>query len=103
MGWRMVQNSDPNLQYAPSEIQTDCELTADSLLTADSPASPGGRSGQQDPTKTYRPNRSKRSDSRTREEHNEQPAAELLADSPPTPRGRSARCGNSSPSLKIQA
>jgi hypothetical protein len=54
--WRTVRNSKPNLQFAPSKIQTVRELTANSPLLADGPASPGGRSGQQDPTNTYRPN-----------------------------------------------
>jgi hypothetical protein len=79
----IVRNSNPNLQYAPSEIWMVCELTADSSLLADSPASPSGWSGQQDPTKTYWPNRAKRSDSRTHEEHDEHQAEELLADGPP--------------------
>jgi hypothetical protein len=75
-GWsatleRTVRKQQQNLQYAPSEIRTVRELTTDSLLLADSPTSPGGRSDQQDPKKTYRPNESKRSDLRTREEHKE--------------------------------
>jgi hypothetical protein len=99
---RTVRKMTTNFQYCTSEIRTVRELTVDSLLLADGPASPGGRSGQQPPSKTYRPNGSKQNGSRTHEELDEHLAGQHLAGSPPTPRGRSARHGNSSPSPTSQ-
>jgi hypothetical protein len=48
-------------------------------------SAPHRQSDKQDPTKTYRPNGSKRNDSRTHEEHDEHQVGWLLADCPRPP------------------
>jgi hypothetical protein len=84
------------------EKRTVRESTADGLSLADGRATPGGLSGQLPPNKNHRHDRSERSETRTHEEHEEQLTAGLLTDGPPNLRGRSARCGNSSPSPTSQ-
>jgi hypothetical protein len=76
--------------------------TTDGPSRADYPATPGRWSGQLLPNENHRLDGSKRSKTRTCEEHEEHPDELRLADSPPATRGRSARHRNSSPSLKLQ-
>jgi hypothetical protein len=63
----------PEQQVLHLEKWTVCGHPADSPTRADSPATPGGQSGKPTPTETPQLNKSKQSDARTREEHDEQP------------------------------
>jgi hypothetical protein len=67
---------------------------------ADGTRRPGGRSAKHLPAKNSWPTRSKHRRSRTCDEHEEHLDELLHTDSPLATRGRSARHGNSSPSLK---
>jgi hypothetical protein len=74
--------------------------TADGPSRADCPATPGRLSGQLPPNENHQLEGSKRSETRTREEHEEHLDVQLVTDSPPAFRRRSARHGNNNPSLK---
>jgi hypothetical protein len=74
--------------------------TASNWCHAVNPRRPGGWSAKHLPAKHSWPTGSKRKRSRTRHEHEEHMDELHHTDSPSTTRGRSARHGNSSPSLK---
>jgi hypothetical protein len=75
-------------------------LSESNSCRADGTRPPCGRSTKHLTTRNSWRNGSKRERSRTSEEHEEHLDELHLADGPPATRGRSARHGNSSPSLK---
>jgi hypothetical protein len=75
---------------------------ASNWCRADGPRRPDGRSAKHLPAKNSWPTRLKQRRSRTRDELEEQLDELHHTDSPPATRGRSARHGNSSPSLKMK-
>jgi hypothetical protein len=75
-------------------------LSESNLCRADGLRPPGGRSAKPLPDRNSWPNGLKRERSRTSEEHEEHLDEFHLVDGPPATHGRSARHGNSIPSLK---
>jgi hypothetical protein len=93
----------PELPVLHLEKRIVCALHADRPCGEDCPHSPRGPSDKHRANKSTEQNGSKRSDVRTREEHEEHSVNWLLTDRPWPPGGLSAMSGQSSPNTKTQA